>query len=197
MDDKFFIEQNCGKEFQNILDVGCGTGKFISLFNSNNKTGFDIDKSVITNNKLQYDEINFISDLNDLNENEKFDLIIFRGTFQYMRDLLAIKELITKKLINGGHLVILSIPNKNSPLANIQREHWSLYNPIEMFNIFSISSLKMLFDDFETVDVEYPYLDTPYADEKQDMKKFLDLVKINKQEKFAFWGSMMQIIFRK
>ena len=47
------------------------------------------------------------------------------------------------------------------------------------------------------IDIDFPYLDTPYADEKNDMIKFKELISKNKQQKFPFWGSMMQIIFQK
>ena len=141
--------------------------------------------------------INFINNLDEINNNEEFDLIIFRGTFQYMRDLNYITKFIDKFLKKNGYLIILSLPNKNSILAEIQRENWGLYNPIEMFNIFSLTSIKKLFSNYKIIDTEFPYLETPYADEKNDMLKFKELISNNKQEKFPFWGSMMQIIFQK
>mgnify|MGYP001184594205 FL=1 len=66
-----------------------------------------------------------------------------------------------------------------------------------MFNIFSLTSIKKLFSNYKIIDTEFPYLETPYADEKNDMLKFKELISNNKQEKFPFWGSMMQIIFQK
>lgn len=195
--DKTFIDKNCNTMFTNILDIGCGNSSFLSLFNSKNKTGYDIDKNIIIKNKLKYPNTNFIDNLNEIKNDEQFDLIIFRGTFQYIRDLNYIKEFINKHLTKNGYLVILSLPNKNSPLAEIQRENWGLYNPIEMFNIFSLSSTKKLFNAYKIIDIDFPYLDTPYADEKNDMIKFKELISKNKQQKFPFWGSMMQIIFQK
>ena len=96
-----------------------------------------------------------------------------------------------------GYLVILSLPNKNSPLAMIQREKWALYNPIEMINIFSLTSVKKLFNDYDTCIFEFPYLDTPYANEKTDLEKFIELIENKKNDKFPVWGSMIQIIFQK
>jgi SAM-dependent methyltransferase len=195
--DKKFINNNCDNRFKNILDIGCGNGMFLSLFDCKNKTGYDIDKNIIIDNKLKYNNTNFINNLNEINDDEQFDLIFFRGTFQYMRDLDNIKEFIDNKLDANGHLVILSLPNKNSPLAELQRENWGLYNPIEMFNIFSLTSIKKIFNNYKIVDIEFPYLETPYADEKNDIIKFNELITNNKQQKFPFWWSMMQIIFQK
>jgi SAM-dependent methyltransferase len=192
-----FINKNCINKFKNILDIGCGNGEFLSLFDGYKKTGYDIDRHIIINNKSNYPDINFISDLNEINNDQLFDLIIFRGTFQYMRDLNYIIDFIENKLDKNGYLIILSLPNKNSPLAQIQRENWSLYNPIEMFNIFSLTSIKKLFNNYKIINTEFPYLETPYADEKNDMIKFNELILNNKQSKFPFWGSMMQIIFQK
>jgi SAM-dependent methyltransferase len=196
INDKKFIDTNCNI-FTNILDIGCGNGLFLQLFDCENKTGYDIDKNIIIKNKLEYPNTNFINNLDKINNEEQFDLIIFRGTFQYMRDLNYIKEFIKEHLTKNGYLVILSLPNKNSPLAEIQRENWGLYNPIEMFNIFSLKSIKNLFNNYKSVNVEFPYLETPYSDEKNDMIKFQELITNNKHQKFPFWGSMMQIIFQK
>lgn len=187
--DKKFIDKNCNI-FTNILDIGCGNGSFLSLFNCENKTGYDIDKNIIIENKLKYPNTNFIDNLDEIKGDKQFDLIFFRGTFQYIRDLNYIKEFINKNLIKNGYLVLLSLPNKNSPLAEIQRENWSLYNPIEMFNIFSLSSIKKLFNAYKIIDIDFPYLDTPYADEKNDMIKFKELISNNKQQKFPFWGGL-------
>ena len=192
-----FINKTCGNMFKNILDIGCGNGKFLSLFNSEKKTGYDIDINIIIENKSKYTDINFISDLNKININEKFDLIIFRGTFQYIRDIKKMKDFINNKLNINGYLIILALANKNSPLAEIQRENWGLYNPIEMFNIFSLTSIKSIFNDYNTINIDFPYLDTPYASEKYDIQKFKDLIVDNKQSKFPFWGSIMQVIFQK
>lgn len=190
-----FINKNCNN-FTNILDIGCGNGIFLSKLIGKNKTGYDIDTNIIKENNLKYPNINFINNL-IINNNEKFDLIIFRGTFQYMRDLNYITTFIDKFLKKKGYLIILSLPNKNSPLAEIQRENWSLYNPIEMLNIFSLISIKKLFSNYSVIDTEFPYLDTPYADEKNDIINFRELITNNKQSKFPFWGSMIQIIFQK
>ena len=52
--------------FTNILDIGCGNSSFLSLFNSKNKTGYDIDKNIIIKNKLKYPNTNFIDNLNEI-----------------------------------------------------------------------------------------------------------------------------------
>ena len=193
-----FIDKNCNMPYEKILDVGCGMGKFLSLFDSKKeRIGFDIDRNIIIENKKIYQDIKFVYDLNELNDKIKFDMIIFRGTFQYMRDLNHMKKYIDERLNNGGYLVILSLPNKNSPLATIQKEDWSLYNPIEMFNIFSIKSITNLFENYNIVATEFPYIDSPYSNEHHDLTKFIDVIKFNKKTKFPFWGSMINIIFKK
>lgn len=194
--DKNFIDENCKSKFNSVLDFGCGTGKFLSLFDDcSYRLGFDIDSSTIKSNIATYENITFTDDVNEISE--KFDLIIFRGTIQYMRDIEKIKVFVESHLKNNGYLAILSVPNKNSPLATIQKENWSLYNPIEMFNIFSLKSLSTVFNNFKIINVDYPYINTPYSDEYNDIKKFIDLVKHGKQSKFPFWGSMMNVLYQK
>ena len=143
----------------------------------------------------KYKNIYFINNL-DILSDMNFDLIIFRGTFQYIKNIIEIKEFIDKKLKKGGYLVLLSIPNKNSPLAYIQREDWNLYIPLEMFNIFSKNSIINIFDNLEIKKINYPYLETPYASEMSDLLK-LKRIMNGEKLKIPFWGSMMEFIFQK
>jgi len=196
--DKKFIIDNSTKTFTSVLDIGCGTGKFLSLFDqSQMRVGFDIDKDIIKINKQKYKDMQFVDSLDDIDTTYTFDLIIFRGTFQYMRDIDNIKTFIDNRLTSNGYLAILSLPNKNSPLANIQKEQWSLYNPIEMFNIFSIKAISTIFKNYDIAHIDFPYLDTPYSNEKEDLLKFIDIIKNKNSHKFPFWGSMMNIMLKK
>ena len=69
-----------------------------------------------------------------------------------------------------------------------------------MFNIFSLYSITNLFKDYKKIAQESPYLETPYSNEKEDCKKFIQLInnkKNLKNMKFPFYGSILQIIFQK
>ena len=57
-----------------------------------------------------------------------------------------------------------------------------------MFNIFSLSSTKKLFNAYKIIDIDFPYLDTPYADEKNDMIKFKELISKINNKNFHFGG---------
>ena len=103
---------------------------------------------------------------------------------------------IEKKTKKGGYLVILSLPNKKAPLAVIQKENWNLYDPLENFNIFSKNSILNIFSNMELKKINYPYLETPYANEKNDLLNFKNII-CGKKIKIPFWGNMIEFIFQK
>lgn len=173
---------------KNVLDIGCGECHFLELFETSNKFGVEIDSTTaIPYNCVVFPSIDHIpSDL-------EFDLIIFRGTLQYMRDLTAIKQFIDKHLNEDGVVAILALPNALSPMAQVHRDDWVLYNPSEHINIFSIPTLKYMFPDYRIVNTHFPYLDSPYSNEVDDVMKFCEMIYNESYHRHAFWGNMINI----
>ena len=201
--DKNFIERVVSKG--KVLDVGCGGGVFLSVLDKNfNKYGIDLDNDAINFGKKQYN-FNFqvVEIGNDSFSKESFDLIIFRGVIEHMYDpRKAIKrssELLKKK----GKLFFSATPNADSFAAQIFREKWNLWHPIQHINIFSPVTLEKLCNqfNFKKIDEQYPYIETPYVDLKNDYNKMRKLIKINSKNFKGFtppfWGNMMSIIFEK
>ena len=125
--DYSFIQNNIRIKNKKILDFGCGTGEFLDLFDSDNKYGIEID--------LTYNDILKGKNIKKINSiNERFDVIIFRGTFQYIRNLNEIIISIKKYLNDGGYLIFLQIPNKESPLFHLLKDNWSLCNKKEFLH---------------------------------------------------------------
>lgn len=181
----------------NILDIGCGHGYFLSLFPQNYvKYGVEIDDKIL---RGRHQNITFVHTLEEV-KNVNFDLIILRGTLPYIRDLRALKNFFDSNLNHGGFIAILTLPNKNSPLAEIQREEWKLYNPIERMNIFSLQSIENFFggedSEYAQLATTYPYLETPYANEKADLENFKKILQ-GENIKIPFWGSVINLIVQR
>lgn len=196
-----------------ILDVGCGNGEFLELFNNfaprTHKVGIEIDQnSRIYRNKDSNTNIQEVyRDFDDLNDysslkHYKFDIIIFRGTLQYMRDLKRTREFIDNYLSDNGKLFILALPNSESVCYQLFRHKWVLHNPIEHINTFSLSTVSKLFNYLEIENFKYPYLKTPYASVRNNTDSLVNLfynieeTNVNKY-KFAYWDNMLNISLKR
>ena len=105
------------KEGSKILDVGCSSGNFLfEIYNQYSLealVGIDIDNSAIKEAKSQnIDRVIFKNtSLLEIDSNkEQFDIILFRGTFQYL-DLDIHKSIghIKRLLKNNGKKLSLSL----------------------------------------------------------------------------------------
>lgn len=102
-----------GSEFDNILEIGCGTGKNTEWLIKRAKhiTGVDFSEGMIAKakNKIKADNVTF--NLFDIREkwefeDEHFDLIICSLVLEHIDNLEFVFEQANKKLAKGGLLYI-------------------------------------------------------------------------------------------
>jgi len=191
-----------------VLDVGCGGGFFLSVLSENfNKYGIDVDEESISYGKANF-SYTFKTELigEDSFCPEFFDLIIFRGVIEHMYDPKKALSRATELLKKGGFLFFCATPNVASFCADLYREKWNLWHPIQHINLFSVNTLHSLCgkDNYDIVDEDYPYLDTPYESQfddylkiKEDIKLMIngDMAKINVSP--PFWGNMLSLFLKK
>ena len=183
-----FIKKHISIENKKILDFGCGGGEFLDFFVSNNKYGIEIDI-----NKNEIIKKKNITKINSIDQ--YFDIIIFRGTFQYIRNLNEVISSIKKYLNYDGYLIFLQIPNRNSPLFNLLKDNWMLTIKEKFLHYWSVDSLKKIFPEFYEVANEYPYKETPYYD-KNDINKLIKSYINNTKETFSFYDNMFNLILK-
>ena len=100
---------SCEKNIK-VLDWGCGTGIFSTLFNHDGYHGIDVDEKRIRYAKKKYPEYNFeyVRDFND-HSYELYDMILFVGVLHHMNDRI-IKEnisMIIKHLKLNGKIIAI------------------------------------------------------------------------------------------
>lgn len=185
-----------------ILDVGCGGGYFLSKFSSKfDKLGLDIDKrsKEIGEKKFKIKIIN--ANLGNDKIKKKFDLIIFRGVIEHMYDPKKAVNRAHKLLKKNGYLFFCATPNAESFAAWIYRSKWNLWSPVQHINIFSTETLWKLCGKkrFDKIDEKYEYLETPYANPKNDYKSIKNYILKKDLSKLSppFWGSMLSLVLKK
>ena len=172
----------------NVLDVGCGIGGFMSVFDDRwNKYG--VEPSEYASAKAAKKGI-LLVDMNCM-DTEHMDLIVFRGTLQHIDYPMKVLYQATRLLKSNGLLVFLATPDTDSlvykiwgtlPALDPQR-NWCLFGHKELDNILERMGYKNKF--------LYPYLGTPYASPFKDLAKFF--LSFIRYRKFAFPGNMMEI----
>lgn len=188
----------------NVLDIGCSTGEMISQLNSIGDydfVGCDLDLSAINYASNKYSKlknINFVSDnLLETKFDKKFDVIIFRGTLQYIAwDLISTFNYLKSILNKKGKIFIYSLPNSESFIYYLLKDKWHMFDSKEHKTIFNRNALIYLEKkfSFKIKELTFPYLETPYCDLKNNYKSVIDIIENKSNKGTAFWGSTIQCV---
>lgn len=177
-----------------ILDVGCGMGNFLDLFDSQRwqKYGTEVSHYAIIRAQKKGIKFNF--------ENKKnyFDVVIYRGTLQHLNNPLFEIENRIKQLKKGGYLIFLATPNIGGWYYRLFQD-LPMLDPKRNFALFSDKTLSQVLVNFglKIKLVTYPYLNTPYAHPISDHIYFMLRILRLKYKRHAFWKNMMEIYAQK
>lgn len=176
-----------------VLDVGCGLGEMLELFDDASWRRYGIEVSEHAIDICRSKGIEF-----DLPEAEGWcDLVIARGSLQHLDRPLDLLWHAYAWLRPGGWFVALATPNAGGPVYRLFQDLPALDAP-RNFVVFSDRVLRqsLLNIGFEDVEFEYPYRGTPYALPVRDHLRFLARF-IGVRRPFAFWRNMMECFARK
>lgn len=133
-----------------ILDVGCGAGSYcIYLHNDGyDIKGIDKNKSLIKTAKAFNSDIDFnVGDIQKINLNKKFNLVIFSTVIEYIKDHKKAMNNLHKLISKNGHLII-STPT----------DHWqkncAKYDTYAKF-ISEKDLISLVSSKFEITDIVY------------------------------------------
>jgi 2-polyprenyl-3-methyl-5-hydroxy-6-metoxy-1,4-benzoquinol methylase len=203
-----FVEQfiNKGK----LLDVGCNGGFFLSAFNKKfQKHGTEIDSTAV-----EYARKNYSFGKNILctplekapYKNASFDVIAMRGTIEHVPDPVSSITKVSQLLKKGGYYYITATPNGASLSAEVFRDKWTLFHPVQHIWHFSPATLSKICAKFglKLIATDFPYLGTPYENVNENVKamaKAITLVEQGKRTELEisppFFESMMSLVFQK
>lgn len=128
---------------KNVIDIGCGTGKFAFLVSKQgaNVLGIDYSKKAIEIAKDTYKNPNLKFEQEEMtkNVNGKFDIIISLGTLEHTDDPFSVLKMFKKHLSKNGYIVI-TCPNWTNPRGYILMALYYLFgSPITLADIHYLS----------------------------------------------------------
>jgi len=111
-----------GTQTGKVLDIGCGTGNFLSHARNNgwDVMGIDFDRNAVNTAKNVFGLSNVeVSDLSDFykkhidSQQVSFDLVTFFDVFEHIDNHVEFLNMINLLLIKNGHIA-MSMPYRNS-----------------------------------------------------------------------------------
>lgn len=189
-----------------ILDVGCNGGFFLDEMGSQfTRFGTELDSSAVQYAKSNYGE--FASNIYNGSlskakfENDSFDLVMMRGVIEHVPDPEESINEVSRILKPGGLFYICATPNGESFCADLYRENWTLYHPVQHLWHFSPNNLSILCSksNLSLEWKDFPYLNTPYENVRVDAKKIAQKIINNNDENISppFFENMMSLVFKK
>jgi 2-polyprenyl-3-methyl-5-hydroxy-6-metoxy-1,4-benzoquinol methylase len=126
-----------------VLDIGSGTGDFLSTCKNNDWNVFGVEPSKEAREISKKNGVKAVNDLSLLTEDD-FDVITLWHVLEHVENLLEYIEVLKSKLKPDGVLII-AVPNYNSFDANYYKEHWAAFDVPRHLWHFSQESIRKLF----------------------------------------------------
>ena len=126
-----------------VLDIGCGTGDFLSAAKKNNWKAVGMEPSPKAKASAKQKGICLVESYQEL-ENNFFDVITMWHVLEHVSDLEnQIKEL--KRLLKPNGTIIIAVPNYKSYDASYYGKFWAAYDVPRHLWHFSKTALEKLF----------------------------------------------------
>ena len=126
-----------------ILDIGAGTGDFLSVVKENGWNTTGIEPSEKAKAIAKRKGVSFVEQTSEL-ENNSFDVITMWHVLEHVPDLNnQIAEL--KRLLKPNGTIFIAVPNFKSFDAKYYQEYWAAFDVPRHLWHFSKKSIKLLF----------------------------------------------------
>lgn len=182
------------------LDVGCSTGEFLTQIGwEGKKIGIEISETA-----AKYASLSGVKIVEKHDNENSLDVVFYRGTIQHLDSPFKSIQRAAKTLKPGGVLFFIATPNVDSLYFRLFGDLPAL-DPERNFYLPGRKSLVNICNlfDLNLIDVEYPYLRSPYSRPIVDHAMFICRLfagfspKLSSNIRFPFWKNMMNIAFKK
>lgn len=133
-----------------LLDIGCGTGDFLSAAKNNGWSVTGIEPNENARTKANTKTNNNVFDILKLEilPDDSFDVITLWHVLEHLPDLETHVKVFRRLLKPNGTLII-AVPNHKSFDANYYKDFWAAYDVPRHLWHFSQTSIKKLFQNFQ------------------------------------------------
>ncbi|MCE5239543.1 class I SAM-dependent methyltransferase [bacterium] len=150
-----------------FLDVGCGTGEFISLLQDDFEVyGVEVSQRYLQIARERYGLPHLVhGELTTAGFGaDFFDVVQMRGVLQHLPDPLGQLREAQRVTKPGGLIIISATPNIASPAARVFGPNFRLMAPDQMVYDFSPRTLRQMLQQagYEVQSFCFPYARTPY-----------------------------------
>ena len=164
-----------------VLDIGCGTGDFLKYCNTLGWVTAGVEPDTDAREQANKKHIP-VHDLGFLKQTyEKYDVITLWHVLEHVHKLQGrMKEL--SHLLNDNGIIIIAVPNPNSPDAIHYKNYWAAYDVPRHLLHFTKDSMTLLFKkhNFKLIDIFPMKYDAYYVSIKSEEYKsknfFLNLI---------------------
>jgi SAM-dependent methyltransferase len=155
-----------------ILDIGAGTGDFLSFFKSKGWNVFGVEPSVKAR-ALAKEKGVFLEEEIANHQNKKFDVITMWHVLEHVPNLTEYIDTLETLLSDSGVLVI-AVPNFKSFDATHYKEHWAAYDVPRHLWHFSQKAIEKIFQEvnMEVVEKHPLKFDSYYVSLLSEKNKF-------------------------
>ncbi len=147
----------------NLLDIGAGTGDFLSFAKSKNWKVVGIEPSPKAKEIAQKKGVSFVENTEEFSDNS-FDVITMWHVLEHVEDLdKQLSEL--KRISKPGGIVIIAVPNFKSYDANYYKEYWAAYDvPRHIWHFSKTAIIKLFLEkEFQLLKIRPMYFDSFYV----------------------------------
>jgi len=154
--DEHFKDKNIS-----IIDLGCSTGSLLAClrdkYGFSNLSGIDLNKNAIEFAKNKRKLNVAVADITDINNKDKFDLVINTENIEHVNDLNEYIANLKQTIRSNGHLLISTPHNdpKALKLFGLFADHFCAPNHINYFNEKTIG----LFLKRHGFEIKYIFID--------------------------------------